>query len=102
MAAPTTVTATAITAAKRERLCLPLPGSATAIAARCAATAITAAKRERLCLPLPGSATAIAARSAAATCSYCAKSNHFRDVLEEALHSGARLCRARVLQRRRT
>ncbi len=37
-------------------------------------------------------------RSAQRYC-YCTKSNHFRDVMEEAVRSGAGLCRARVLQR---
>jgi hypothetical protein len=44
------------------------------------ATAITAAKRE-LCSPPPGSANRY--------CSTCTKSNHFRDVMEEAVRSGA-------------
>ena len=64
-----------------------------------AATAIIAAKRE-LCSPLSSSATAN--RSAHRYCSYCTKSDHFRDVMEKVVLSGAGLCRARVAPARRT
>ena len=78
--------------AASKRIAIAAPTTVTA-------TAITAAKRERLCSPQPCSAQATAARTATGTCSYCTKSNHFRDVVEEVVHRGAGLCRARVLQR---